>query len=352
MSQQQSSLPPRTAARQSTNQSKQKQKKRRPVLKTSLILLFGLLILVAATIAYLYVIANDAIGDMQIGVDDEEQQEITVPAKESVKNKAVAFAILGLDSRENGGGLNTDVMMVAALNPDTKKAVVVSIPRDAYISADGYKARKANGFYAALYNQAISEKLDKTAAKANAMQHMRTMLGNYFDIDIKYTTTINFKGFTDVIDALGGVEVNVDMRMKYTDNADGTRIDLQPGFQKLTGDQALDYVRYRKSNDGKNMSSDFDRNKRQGEVVGAMVDRMVSLGGIFKINKVVDAVSSNVKIDMPKKEIENMLKTYSAIKRSDITFITLDGNWRSPYVYIDDSSLSDTKSQLQSVMGQ
>jgi len=349
MSQQQTSLPPRSSSRQTVKQPKAKQKKKRPVLKAFLILFIGLLLCVAAAIAYVLFKAGDAMDNIGIG---DGNKEVVVPVSESVKKKPVAFAILGLDSREHGGGLNTDVMMVAGFNPDTGKAIVVSIPRDSYISSDNYRARKANSFYAAFYNIAIKEGMDKKAAQANAMQHVRTMLGEFFDIDIKYTSTINFQGFSDVVDAVGGVKVNVSMRMKYVDNADGTNIDLQPGSQTLDGDQALGYVRYRKSNDGKNMSSDFDRNARQGEVVGAIVDKLVSIGGIPKIGNVMDAVSTNLKMDMPKKEMENMLKTYYNIKREDITFITLDGVWKSPYVYLDDTSLANARKELKALMAE
>lgn len=53
------------------------------------------------------------------------------------------------------------------------------------------------------------------------------MLGKYFGVDLKYTAVVNFKGFEDVVDALGGIEVNVDMDMKYVDNYDGTNINLK-----------------------------------------------------------------------------------------------------------------------------
>ncbi|MGM0879582.1 MAG: LCP family protein [Bacillota bacterium] len=345
MSQGSTSLPPRSGARQPVKAKKQKPRKKRSIVKTFLVLLFGLLLIVAGALAYVVFKAGDAIDT--IGTNNNP-----VPAGESVKEKPVAIALLGLDSRAHGGGLNTDVMMVAVLNPKTKSATVVSIPRDSKIDVDGYKERKANEFYAAFYNSAKKEGMETEAAQADAKQHVRTVLGQLFDIEVKYTAVINFQGFADVVDALGGVEVDVDMRMKYKDSQDGTDIDLREGVQVLDGDKALDFVRYRKSNDGKNMSSDFDRNKRQSEVIGALVDKMKSLSGAAKLGSVIDAVGNNMKMDMPSKEIQNLLHKYFGISRSDITFIPLEGNWRSPYVYLDETKLDEARAALKAKMAE
>jgi polyisoprenyl-teichoic acid--peptidoglycan teichoic acid transferase len=176
---------------------------------------------------------------------------------------------------------------------------------------------------------------------------VRNVMSKLFGIDIKYSAVINFQGFADVVDALGGVEVDVDMRMKYTDSADGTNIDLEEGVQVLSGDKALDFVRYRKSNNGKNMSSDFERNARQSQVIGALTDKMKSFDGVTKIGSVIEAVGNNLTMDMPSKEIKNMMSTYLGMSREDITFIPLEGTWRSPYVYLDEAKLDEARAALQ-----
>ncbi|WP_337098598.1 LCP family protein [Paenibacillus sp. YIM B09110] len=349
MSQGSTSLPPRSSSRQtpSNQPKKQKPKKKRSILKTFFVLLFGLLLLVAAALVYLVFKTDDAI--KQIGADNNT---VVIPKGESVKEKPVGLVIMGLDSRSHGGGLNTDVMMVAAFNPTSKTATVVSIPRDSRIDVDGYKTRKANGYYAAFYNTAIKEGMEKEAAHAEAKRHSREMMSEFFGIDVKYSAVINFQGFVDVVDALGGVEVDVDMRMKYKSNADGTNIDLQKGLQELNGDKALDFVRYRQSNDGKNMSSDFDRNRRQSEVLGALADKMKSLSGISKIDKVIDAVGDNMTMDMPSKEIKAMIASYFGMGGDDITFIPLEGNWKSPYVYLNEQKLDEARTALQAKMAE
>ncbi|WP_141505795.1 LCP family protein [Paenibacillus luteus] len=343
-------LPSRAAARQPVKKTKkQKPKKKRSVLKMFFVVLFAILLIIAAGLAYLVFKADKAVD--QISVPGET--EVVVPPEESVKKKAVGMLLMGIDSRSHGGGLNTDVMMVAVFNPNSKSATIVTIPRDSNIDIDGYRARKANAFYADFYMNALNtKKMKKEAAYADAKQEVRTVMSKLFDIDLKYTAVINFQGFADVVDALGGVEVDVDMRMKYKDSADGTNIDLQPGFQRLSGEKALDFVRYRKSNNGKNMSSDFDRNKRQSQVIGALTDKMKSLDGITKLGSVIEAVGNNLTMDMPSNEIKNMMSTYLGISREEVTFIPLEGTWKSPYVYLSEQNLNEARAALQAKMAE
>lgn len=285
--------------------------------------------------------------DKAIGVISLPTKNVEVPAEESVKVKPTAVLLLGLDSREKTGTMNTDVIMVAAMNPETKKVTVVTVPRDTKIEQSGYAQHKANSYYANFYHEALKTTDDKEEAKLQALDKMKTMFGRYFGIDIKYASIINFQGFADVVDALGGVEVDVDMDMRYVDNADGTNINLKKGLQELNGEQALDFVRYRKSNDGKNMSSDFDRNRRQGEVLGEIVDRLKSLGGATKLGSVIEAVGGNMRTDIPESEIKQLMFTYFGLTRSDVEFMPLEGKWISPYVHADEQSLADTRQALR-----
>ncbi|SDT37309.1 transcriptional attenuator, LytR family [Paenibacillaceae bacterium GAS479] len=299
---------------------------------------------------YLLYDANKALGQISSG-------EKGVSAAQSVRSKPSAMLLMGLDTRENAGLLNTDVIMVAAFNPQTKSAVVVSIPRDSRVPVEGYKQRKVNSYYSAFIRNAKSKEkgISQEEAERQGKLGMKDAIGSYFDIPIDYAATINFKGFADVVDALGGVKVNVDIDMRYDDHAGqpgGTSINLKKGAQTLFGEDALGFVRYRKSNDGKNMSSDFERNERQEQVIGAITTKMKSIPGIIRLGKVFGAVGDNMRTDMPESEIRAMLMTYFGIGSGDIEFIPLTGDWRSPYVYVDESALEKAKNALQAKLGE
>lgn len=302
----------------------------------------GLIILALALYAgYLYLIAKQNLNEIADPIRRAVAQE------DRAQVKPIALVLLGLDHRKETGSMNTDVMMVAAFNPKTKTATVVSIPRDSDLQLDGYKRHKANAYYAAFHSVGRNkEKLKGDSIAAYARDETQLMMEKFFDIPIDYTAVIDFQGFIDVVDALGGITVNVDQDMRYKDNADGTNINLQEGEQKLDGEQALGFVRYRKSNDGTRASSDFERNDRQSRVLGAIVDRLKSFGSVTKIDGVLNAVGDNMRTDIPEKQIENMIKTYFGINRSDIRFLPLTGDWKSPYVYLDEAKLQEAKKAL------
>jgi len=343
----QNPLPPRRETRRAKKREGRKSRKR-----WLLWVLLPLLVIAGAAAWYigdLLGTAKEAIRN--ISTDEEEKGETTVvPPEQSVREQPIAMLVMGLDTREKIGGMNTDVLMAAAFDPEKKRAVVVTIPRDSRIDVEGYSTRKANAYYANFYSAARNKGRDAKEADLQARREVKELFGKFFGIPIDYTAKINFKGFSDIVDALGGIEVYVDQDMRYKDVAGGTDINLKKGFQKLNGDQALDFVRYRQSNAGTRQSSDLERNKRQSEVVGALADRLLSLGSLTKLDDVIDAVGNNLSIDMPASEIERMIGVYYNIRRSDITFIHLDGKWRSPYVHLDEAKLEEAKAALLEIM--
>jgi len=346
-------LPPRSSSRKPMPERPSKKKFR---WGRFFLYLFLLAVLAAAAFAgYVYMKLDGAIG--KIGEPGTGAGTISnadakpVPAAESVKVKPVTILLMGLDTRKKTGSLNTDVMMVASFNPDTNKAVVVSIPRDTAIELEGYKRNKINQYYANFNQHGRSDKgMSADEARRYARDQMKEMMGLYFGVPVDYAAIINFQGFIDVVDALGGVDVYVDMDMRYTDHAGeegGTDINLKKGHQHLDGDQALDFVRYRKSNDGRNMSSDLERNERQSQVLGELADKLKSLSGIAKVGHVIDAVGNNMTMDMPESEIKNMITTYFRIGKDNITFVPVEGEWRSPYVIPSDESLARAREALK-----
>ncbi|CAI6019732.1 LCP family protein [Cohnella sp. JJ-181] len=338
-------LPPRRstgAAKAAAVRTNPPKKKKRVWLR---LLTTLILIVIVGLGAYAYSLwrqVNGALDDASSGAATQ-----TVPSGEKAQNKPIALLLLGMDYRPKIGTMNTDVVMVAAFNPKSNTATVVTIPRDSDLQLEGYSTQKINAFYARFHGKSEAK---GDAADAYARDEMKEMLGKFFDIDIHYASVLKFQGFVDIVDKLGGVKVNVDKDMRYVDNADGTNIDLEAGEQTLRGEDALGFVRYRKSNRGTAASSDFERNERQSQVLGAIVDKMKSFGGLTKLGGVIDVAGKNLVTDIPKAQITNMLKTYYDINREDIRFLPLTGVWKSPYVYLDDESVAEAKAALAEEM--
>lgn len=253
--------------------------------------------------------------------------------------RPITFLLAGIDNREGSGGtLNTDVLMLASLNPKTHSASLLSIPRDLRVKPETFSAHKANYYYAYYYNQ------DKDTAMAATKQLYSDLL--QFPID--HMILINFDGLRKLVDALGGVTVDVDMDMKYRDTADGTDINLKKGVQTLDGKQTLDFVRYRKSNEGTEQSSDIARNARQQQVLSQIADKLASFQGMTQWYNVLDIVGDNVKTDISENDLKDWMMNYKAMKPNQITLLPLETRWDSPYIYANEDSLKQALDTLRS----
>lgn len=346
-----SSLPPR-ASRPS-----RRKKKKRPGRVARFFRWTFATIGIAALICVLYIAvqvfreADRALDKVAMPDLPGNEDKVVVAKEDRAQVRPMAILLLGIDHRKETGTMNTDVIMVIALNPQSDTATLVTVPRDALLDVPGYTATKANEKYSRFLRSARRDKgLEGEAAQLDAMEQMRRFMSSYFGIDIRHTAVIDFQGFIDIVDALGGVRVYVDQDMRYVDRADKTDINLKKGEQVLNGKQALDFVRYRKSNAGTRESSDFERNERQARVLRAIVDKLKSFGTITRLDDIIRAVGDNLQTDIPREQIHNLVKAYYDINGSRIRFIPLKGTWKSPYVYIDEDSLALAKQALAEEM--
>ncbi|GGA20672.1 LCP family protein [Paenibacillus physcomitrellae] len=338
------SLPPRQQTQRKSSGGASKgaharkgKKKKGPVKRFFQILLIMIIVLVIGAggyAAYLAYNVNETIN--QAGADRP------VAAGQEANVKPLSMLLLGTDYRPESGTHLSDVIMVIAMNPKTKSATVVSLPRDTRFSMEGYKTNKINAFYP---NFLAAEKKSGISAE----DEMKTMMSKFFDLNIDYVTVLNFQGFRDIVDALHGVDVNVDKDMCYKDTADGTDIDLKKGEQHLNGKEALDFVRYRKSNCSPrtDASDDFDRNRRQNDVLHALIDQAKSLNGVLGAGKAIESVGDNMETDLEQGQIKNMIAAYWNISKENVHFMPITGDWKSPYVYLHDDELEAAKQALK-----
>lgn len=338
MSSNRSGLPPRRQTQSRSTKKAVKKKKKSSGIRTFFKTLLTVMI-VAIIGAGLY--AGYLIYTTDQVIDATGASGKVAPEK-SAKVKPLTMLLLGTDYRPETGTHLSDVMMVVAMNPNTKSATIVSLPRDTKLEMDGYKTNKINAFYP---NFLVAEKKGGIPAE----QEMKTMMSKFFDAPIDYVTVINFQGFRDIVDALGGVDVNVDANMCYRDRADGTDINLKKGAQHLNGEDALGYVRYRKSNCSPRTkgSDDFDRNRRQNEVLHALIDQAKSLNGVLGAGNVIQSVGKNLETDLEAEQVKNLISAYWNISKENVDFMPVTGDWKSPYVYLHQDELDAAKQALK-----
>ena len=213
-----------------------------------------------------------------------------------VKDKTTVL-IMGVDMREDDVG-RSDTMMLATIDPKLDKASLLSVPRDTRVRIAGYGFDKINAAYT-YGGEPLSEKT----------------IENLLGIDIDHYVIINTKSFVKIIDAIGGVDIDVEKRMYYEDPWDdngGLYIDLYPGMQHMDGKTAITYVRYRDS------EGDIGRIYRQQKFMEACMDKVVSPDIITKIPAVVREVIDAVETDMTFRQILELAGALKAAQQNGL----------------------------------
>ena len=205
------------------------------------------------------------------------QEEGLIKAKDKT-----TVMIMGVDERIDDVG-RSDTLMIATLDPDTDSAALLSIPRDTRVKIKGRGYDKINAAYA--YG---GEKLAESTVE------------DFLGIDIDHYLIVNTNSFVRLVDAIGGVDINVEKRMYYEDPWDdngGLVIDIYPGLQHMDGEKAVTYVRYRDE------EGDIGRVRRQQEFMAACMEKATSPSIIPKIPAIISEIMDAVKTDLSFREI-------------------------------------------------
>lgn len=295
---------------------------------TIALLMFVLLVLAGSIYAYYRI--DRSLSKMTATKEEVEQNATTDPAQMGKAERLEPFTVLimGVDTRPELGYANTDVMMLAAFNPDEKSIQLLSIPRDTRVMIPDYGYAKINAAYAIGDNRKNrAEKKGEPITMTGPKLAKQTVTG-LFGVPIDHYVLLDFEAFKKIVDALGGIDIDVERRLVYHDPTDGTVIDLQPGLQHLDGEQALGYVRHRHDDRGtKYYSSDFDRNRRQQIVIQAVADKVKSFQGVTHIFELLDIVGDHVKSDFTKNEIKSLASVYLGVGSQAITTIEAHPYW-------------------------
>jgi LCP family protein required for cell wall assembly len=226
--------------------------------------------------------------------------------------------VLGIGGAGHDGPDLSDTIMVISIDPRTKDAAMLSVPRDLYVKIPA--VGKYSTHYAKI-NEANSDGGPTEAEK---------VVENVLGVPIHYYVLIDFSGFKQAIDAVGGVDVNVPKALNdpYYPCDDGTKyagkycaISFKAGEQHMTGAQALKYARSRET------TSDFDRAARQQLIIGALKNKAMQLSTLtnpLKLTELINAVGSHVKTDFQPNEITKMASIVKSIDPAKVTNKVLD----------------------------
>ena len=213
--------------------------------------------------------------------------------------------ILGVDERKDDVG-RSDTLMVATVDPEKGTASLLSIPRDTRVAIEGAGYDKINAAYA-YGGYALTKKT----------------LEQLLDVPMDYYILIDVHAFERIIDALDGIDIDVEKRMYYEDPWDddgGLVIDIYPGMQHMTGEKAIQYVRYRDT------EGDIGRIRRQQRFMRAVLQKVTTPEIFAKLPEITGEVAKSVKTDLDTSDMIKFLQIMKKVQEDGLTAEMAPGN--------------------------
>lgn len=338
-----SSLGPATASDETIRQTNRRRvradkvvnpaatRRRRKRLATTIAVMVGVLLIAGAVGAYAY---YRNIGSKINGVfnADPELAKLLDEGKATPPGDPFYMVLMGSDTRPGQAQQRTDSLIVARIDPKNKKIALMSIPRDTRVAIPGKWTTKINA--ASVYG-----------GPTLVIKTVKELTG----LPITHYANLNFNGFRDVVDAIGGVWIDVPKDIYDTQaSAFGKKYaTVKKGYQKLDGRHALTFVRTRHTL----VDGDFGRMRNQQAFIKALASQALSLSNVFKASSIIDAIASNLDTDLTPAQMADLALQFKGMKSSDIDSANAPGAAKYvdgvSYVVLDEDKLADMLSQMK-----
>lgn len=218
------------------------------------------------------------------------------------RGEKVNLLVLGLDYIKGATARRSDSMMLVSIDAETNRASLISIPRDLYLKYPEGKFYRVNAAYA-----------------IDGAELARKMVSDFLGVPINFYLVIDYQGFKEIVDLIGGVEITVEERLQYTDKAGDLNIDIKPGRQTLNGSEALGYMRYRGN------QSDLKRINRQQKFLRALLQSSIQLKGWSQIKGLINTGRKYTKTNLSLMDMYDLAKTARSLEMDDFTMKALPG---------------------------
>ncbi len=229
-------------------------------------------------------------------------------------NERINILLLGIDDGDSEAAESepkrTDAIILLSFDPKANKVAVLSIPRDTKVVLPGHRD---------------PEKINSAYTYGGVVMAKQTV-ANLLRVPIHYYALANWKGFIDVVDLIGGVDIYVDRDMHYEDPYADLVIDIKHGYQHMDGKTAGKYVRFRKDELG-----DIGRVQRQQKFMKAAAEQMFSIQNLTKVSSLLATIDKYVETDLNTLTMLRAANSFSVFGEDKIKSCMLYGNF-------DDSS--------------
>ena len=216
--------------------------------------------------------------------------------------------------RDTGGGGNTDTMLLASYDVTNQKATVMSIPRDTMVNVP-YDIKRIN----AVYNYG--------GGGDEGIQYLYKEISQLVGFEPDYQVVVEWDAVGEIVDAMGGVWFDVPRNMNYDDPYQDLHIHQEKGYRLLSGDDAMQVLRYRHDNDMHYGYPDGDlgRIKTQQAFLSAMVEQLLKLENVTKIRQFIQVFQDNVETDLSFQNILWFAKkaVFGGLSMENVEFVTM-----------------------------
>jgi LCP family protein required for cell wall assembly len=289
------------------------------------LIFFGILILI---FSIQVILSGESIADNLEKINIFNNFGFTASKDKLLKGESddrINFLLLGMGGEGHPGPYLTDTMIIASLKPSENKISLISIPRDLSVPIPNYGWRKINN----------ANHFGEMQAKSSGPKFTADLISKVFEIPIHYYVRLDFSGFENLIDELGGIKINVENGFVDssfpTDDYGYQTVSFKPGWQKMNGQTALIYARSRHGTNNEN--SDFARSKRQQQVLQAIKDEAFSFTTFLsyrKISALLKLYQEHVVTNLDIWEIYKLIKLAKKINSDNISHLVLENGPTGP----------------------
>lgn len=237
--------------------------------------------------------------------------------------------LLGRGGEGHAGADLTDTILLASIDPVNKSAVLLSVPRDFWVTVQGLGSSKINAVYVNAKNKALrNDSKDKAKAENAGLKALRETISSTFGIPIHYDIMVDFNAFKQAVEVVGGVDINVPADLAVSenlwDNTTGKNYSLKvpAGQQHFDSTKALYFTRSRHTS----KRGDFDRTERQRLFITALSQKILSAGTYtnpVKVSQLLDTFGSHVSTDFSVGDAVRFMQITKEISTSNIVSIGL-----------------------------
>ncbi|WP_174615952.1 LCP family protein [Virgibacillus ihumii] len=317
---------------------------KRPVL----LIILLLLLLVAVIVIYAAYQGFQAAEEAYNGLDRPGEKSALRNEPVTIGEDPISLLLIGVETyATDGQNGRADTLVVVTLNPETNKMTMTSVPRDTRVNLSAEAVGQYAGFHkinaAYTYGSITGYGGNKLTVEA---------VEDTLQIPIDEYIAVNFKGFRNIVNALGGVTLNIKKgfweKNIFNNNK---RIYFEEGKTTLNGEEALAFVRMRK----RDVNTVYSRDERQRQFIQAAVDKAISVRTLFNLGEISNILGKNVETSLRPMEIFKLMRTYASLDSSQIQTIEVEGSDQrvggSVYFIPSEEGLNQATGKLRESLG-